>query len=260
VSGGYGGELQSVLENSACERLRTNTVCVRPSGQSRSLQGFFGVEVSLGIDAKGRSGREVGKCGFECVGGTDSLGAPRASGEETAGREYIMTVVAGEGTSEGAGEGRETETYDRVEEGSDGRSVERRRPASSGYIKWMWMSPKKLNPTRASVGGSRHVRLWRLSTISFWQLWGRAARPAAPVRLHDANDDSPPEVIHNPQPWLQPSLLSPPFTSPPPASTSLRVLDAPSPSTSSSLSHHHPLIIGFWLLRRCPSRSWAKSP
>lgn len=54
-------ELQSVLENSACERLRTKTVWAKPPGQSRSLQGFLGVEVGLEIEAKGRSGREVGK-------------------------------------------------------------------------------------------------------------------------------------------------------------------------------------------------------
>jgi len=89
--GGCGERLQSVLENSACERLRTKTVWVRPSGQSRSLQGFLGVEVGLGIEANGRSGREVGKCDFVNVGGADDLGTPRARGEETEGREYIMT-------------------------------------------------------------------------------------------------------------------------------------------------------------------------
>ena len=61
-----------------------------PSGQSRSLQGFLGVELGFGIEAKGRSGREVGKCGFVSVGGTDDLDAPIARGEETEGREYIM--------------------------------------------------------------------------------------------------------------------------------------------------------------------------
>ena len=85
--------LQSVLDNSACERLRTKTVWVGPLGQSRSLQGFLEVEVGLGIEAKGRSGRDVGKCGFVNVGGTEDLDAPRARGEETAGREYIMTGI-----------------------------------------------------------------------------------------------------------------------------------------------------------------------
>lgn len=89
--GGCGGALQSVLENSACERLRTKTVWVRPAGQSRSLQGFVGVELDLGMEAKGRSGREVGKCGFVSVWGADDLGTPRARGEETEGREYIMS-------------------------------------------------------------------------------------------------------------------------------------------------------------------------
>jgi hypothetical protein len=85
--------LQSVLENSACERLRTKTVWVEPPGQSRSLQGFFGVELGLGIEAKGRSGREVGKCGFTSVGGTEGLDAPTARGEETDGRVHIMTGI-----------------------------------------------------------------------------------------------------------------------------------------------------------------------
>ena len=77
--------LQSVLENSACERLSTKTVWVRPSGQSRSLQGFFGVELGFGIEAKGRSGRDVGKCGLVNVRGTDDLEAPMARGEDTLG-------------------------------------------------------------------------------------------------------------------------------------------------------------------------------
>jgi len=64
---------------------------VRPSGQSRSLQGFLGVKVRLGIEANGRSGREVGKCGFLSVGGADDMDVPMARGEETEGREYIMT-------------------------------------------------------------------------------------------------------------------------------------------------------------------------
>ena len=87
--------LQSVLENSACERLRTKAVWVKPFGQSRSLQGFFGVELGLGIEAKGRSGREVGKCGFTSVGGTEGLDVPTARGEETEGREYIVTGIWG---------------------------------------------------------------------------------------------------------------------------------------------------------------------
>ena len=70
---------------------------MEPSGQSRSLQGFFAVELGLGIEAKGRSGREVGKCGFVVkVGGTDDLDAPIARGEETEGRGYIMTGIWGE--------------------------------------------------------------------------------------------------------------------------------------------------------------------
>jgi len=85
--------LQSVLENSACERLRTKTVCVEPSGQSKSLQGFLGAELGFGMEAKGRSGREVGKCGFVRVAGTCDLDAPMARGEETEGREYIMGGV-----------------------------------------------------------------------------------------------------------------------------------------------------------------------
>lgn len=89
---GVGG-LQSVLENSACERLRTKTVWVRPSGQSRSLQGFFAVELILGMAAKGRSGREVGNGGFTRAEGTGCLDAPMARGEETFGREYIMTGI-----------------------------------------------------------------------------------------------------------------------------------------------------------------------
>lgn len=88
---GCGKALQSVLENSACERLRTNTVWVRPSGQSKSLQGFLVAELGLEMEAKGRSGREVGKCGLVWVGGTEGLEAPMARGEETGGREYIMT-------------------------------------------------------------------------------------------------------------------------------------------------------------------------
>ena len=66
---------------------------MRPSGQSRSLHGFLGVELGLGIEAKGRSGREVGKCGFVRVGGTEGLDAPMARGEETEGRENIMTGI-----------------------------------------------------------------------------------------------------------------------------------------------------------------------
>jgi len=49
------------------------------------------VELGLGIEAKGRSGREIGKCGFASVGGADDLVVPMARGEETDGREYIMT-------------------------------------------------------------------------------------------------------------------------------------------------------------------------
>lgn len=103
--------LQSVLENSACERLRTNTVWVGPPGQSRSLQGFFGVELGFGMEAKGRSGREVGKCGFVNVEGTEDLDAPTARGEETEGREYIMTGIS-RGRSVRNGGGRtEREAY-----------------------------------------------------------------------------------------------------------------------------------------------------
>jgi len=51
------------------------------------------VELCLGIEAKGRSGREVGKCGFLSVGGTDGLDAPTARGEETEGQEYSMTGI-----------------------------------------------------------------------------------------------------------------------------------------------------------------------
>jgi len=51
------------------------------------------VELGLGIEGKGRSGREVGKCGFVSVEGTDGLDAPIARGEETDGREYIMTGI-----------------------------------------------------------------------------------------------------------------------------------------------------------------------
>jgi len=70
----------------------------------------LGVEAGLGIEAKGRSGREVGKCGFLSVEGTDDLGAPMARGEETEGREYIMTGIS---------------------RGRDERRVEQRRPASA---------------------------------------------------------------------------------------------------------------------------------
>jgi len=61
------------------------------------------VELGLGIEAKGRSGREVGKCGFVSVGGTDDLAAPMARGEETEGREYIMAGISG-GMRRGEGE------------------------------------------------------------------------------------------------------------------------------------------------------------
>ena len=71
---------------------------MKPPGQSRSLQGFFGVELGLGIEAKGRSGREVGKCGFTSVGGTEGLDVPTARGEETEGREYIVSGIWGYGT------------------------------------------------------------------------------------------------------------------------------------------------------------------
>ena len=111
---------QSVLENSACERLRTKAVWVKPFGQSRSLQGFFGVELGLGIEAKGRSGREVGKCGFTSVGGTEGLDVPTARGEETEGREYIMTGIWGYGTSEEVGRGKMKEKL------TPGRRRERR--------------------------------------------------------------------------------------------------------------------------------------
>ena len=113
---GFGEGLQSVLENSACERLRTKTVWVRPSGQSRSLQGFLGVAVGLGIEANGRSGREVGKCGFVRVGGTIDLGAPRARGEETEGREYIMTG----GWRRDVSRGRGGETDSDLQSGEEG--------------------------------------------------------------------------------------------------------------------------------------------
>ena len=46
--------------------------------------------MGFGIEAKGRSGREIGKCGFASVGGADDLVVPMARGEETEGREYIM--------------------------------------------------------------------------------------------------------------------------------------------------------------------------
>lgn len=84
---------------------------MRPSGQSRSLQGFLGVEPGLGIEAKGRSGREVGKCGFASARGTGDLDAPMARGEETEGREYI---VAGGWTGDvrkGGGRKAGEETY-----------------------------------------------------------------------------------------------------------------------------------------------------
>ena len=86
--------LQSVLENSACERLRTKTVWVKPLGQSSSLHGFF-VDVGFGMEAKGRSGRECGNCvgSFVNVGGTDCLDAPIARGDETRGRESIMSGI-----------------------------------------------------------------------------------------------------------------------------------------------------------------------
>lgn len=130
--------LQSVLENSACERLRTKTVWLKPSGQSRSLQGFLGVEPGLGIEAKGRSGREVGKCGFASVGGTEDLDAPTARGEETEGREYIMTSICGKNVRrDGSGENREKLTSrGKRRRRRGGRRVGRRRPASGRYINY----------------------------------------------------------------------------------------------------------------------------
>jgi len=85
----------------------------------------------LGIEAKGRSGREVGKCGFVVkVGGREDLEAPMARGEETEGREYIMTGIWGE----------QIRTVVRREnngtymQGGGGKRVKKRRPAPLGYI------------------------------------------------------------------------------------------------------------------------------
>lgn len=127
------GGIQSVLENSACERLSTKTVWVGPSGQSRSLQGFFGVELDLRIEAKGRSGRDVGKCGLASVDGTDDLDAPMARGEGTCGREYIMTGIyerALERVGDTGGDGRDLHARD--EEEGWGGELSDRRPASGG--------------------------------------------------------------------------------------------------------------------------------
>ena len=84
------------------------------------------------MEAKGRSGREVGKCGFVKVGGTEEgLEAPIARGEETGGREYIMTGIWGEVCYDQWAEGRKGTTYRKEEEGG----VERpKNPAWPEYI------------------------------------------------------------------------------------------------------------------------------
>ena len=87
----------------------------------------------MGTEAKGRSGREVGKCGFVSVGGTAGLDAPTARGEETEGREYIMAGIWREDVRTN---GRRKTKRDLHLGGGrrDRKNVEQRRPASSRYI------------------------------------------------------------------------------------------------------------------------------
>ena len=82
-----------------------------PSGQSRSLHGFFAIPLGFGMDAKGRSGREVGKNDFLHAGGTGDIDAPMPSGDGAEGRECIMTGIWRVDGQDGwpAGEERENE-------------------------------------------------------------------------------------------------------------------------------------------------------
>ena len=226
-----------------------------PSGQSRSLQGFLGVEVGFGIEAKGRSGREVGKCGFVSVGGTDDLDAPIARGEETEGREYIMAGSWREGVRTDGGRESKKKTHSSREEGQEGQEeagwgrvdVEGRRPASCGIYKlWtVWMPPKSTRPNRSSVGVSEnHVTqplrdaLPTLGKASFGR---RTVKPFTSVFTQSIPHMLSPlsyrcrclsldiEPLDGLRPWCSPTRSAPLFQSDiqaittPPALTSLRV-------------------------------------
>lgn len=173
--GGCGEGLQSVLENSAWERLRTKTVGVVPSGQSRSLHGFLGSEVGLGMEAKGRSGREVGKCGFASVGGTDDLDAPMARGEETDGREYITSGNWGKRTCEkGWEEGKSKERL--TSRGGGGGEL---RAAKTSFERIYKRMGRNGCPQRNSTRNLNRAFCWGGRTTSrdspSNQLWGLSA-------------------------------------------------------------------------------------
>jgi hypothetical protein len=175
---GWGTEgLQSVLENSACERLRTKTVWVRPFGQSRSLHGFFVVEFGFGMEAKGRSGREVGKCDFVKVGGTYGLDAPMARGDGMLGREYIMSGIWRVDVKTGGWRGTKP-TYVQGRRGGMGGELSEQPKTSFVriYNEWVEMDvPKELvdNTNRSSVGEDVDIHVTRPTIWGFLGIAGR---------------------------------------------------------------------------------------